>query len=418
MDFEKYINEIGENAKRASRFLAIVSSKIKDKALLNMAIVLEKNISVIIEENQKDVKKAQENGISKAKIERLILNEKRIKGMANGLRDLITLKDPIGEVISMWKRPNGLLIGKVRVPLGVIGIIYESRPNVTSDAAGICLKSGNTIILRGGSEAINSNIIITKLISNAAVEAGLPENSIQLIENTNRKLVDLMLKLNKYIDVIIPRGGRTLIQKILQNSTVPTIETGEGIVSTFINYDADFEMAKKIIINAKTQRPAVCNALDKLLVHEKIANKFLPFIEKSLKKYNVKIRGCKKTKEIIPNVEDATVEDWKTEFLDLIIAIRVVKSIDEAINIINENDSKHSEAIITNNSTESQKFLNEIDASSVYINTSTRFTDGGQFGLGAEIGISTQKLHARGPMSVNELTSTKFIIYSNGQIRE
>ncbi len=418
MDFEKYINEIGKRAKEASRKLAITSSKIKDKALENMADVLTNNIDLILKENEKDVKNAKDKGLSKAKIDRLILNEKRINDMATGLKDLIKLKDPIGEVISMWKRPNGLLIGRVRVPLGVIGIIYESRPNVTSDAAGICLKSGNAIILRGGSEAINSNKIITKLIARAAEEAGAPENCIQLIENTDRKLVDLMLKLNKYIDVIIPRGGRELIQKVVQNATVPTIETGEGIVSIFVNYDADFDMAEKIIINAKTQRPAVCNAVDKLIIHEKIASKFLPFIVSSLKNYNVEIRGCPITKQIIPDIKEATDQDWQTEFLDLIIAIKVVKSIDEAIDFITQYDSKHSETIITNNYSDAQKFLNEVDASSVYVNASTRFTDGGQFGLGAEIGISTQKLHARGPMSINELTSTKFIIYGNGQIRE
>jgi glutamate-5-semialdehyde dehydrogenase len=418
MDFEDYINEIGKKAKSASRKLGLLSSEIKNKALLNMAKNLEENSKIIIMENEKDVQNAKNKGISKAKIERLILNDKRIIGMADGLRSLVKLKDPIGEVISMWKRPNGLLIGRVRVPLGVIGIIYESRPNVTSDAAGICLKSGNSIILRGGSEAINSNKIITKLISNAAVEAGAPKDCIQLIENTDRKLVNLMLKLNDYIDVIIPRGGRTLIQKVVRSATVPTIETGEGIVSIFINYDADFEMAEKIIINAKTQRPAVCNAVDKLLIHENIAEKFLPVIEKSLKKYNVEIRGCPRTKKIIPNIVDANEMDWKTEYLDLIIAIKVVKSIDEAIQIITENDSKHSETIITNDYRESRKFLDEVDASSVYINASTRFTDGGEFGLGAEIGISTQKLHARGPMSLNELTSTKFIIYGSGQIRE
>ncbi|MHA1269373.1 MAG: glutamate-5-semialdehyde dehydrogenase [Candidatus Helarchaeota archaeon] len=418
MDFEGYINDIGKKAKTAARKLAVLSSSIKDKALYNMANALEKNSSLIINENEKDVKLAQEKGLSQAKIDRLILNEKRIKSMAEGLRDLIKLKDPIGEVISMWKRPNGLLIGKVRVPLGVIGIIYESRPNVTSDAAGICLKSGNAIVLRGGSESINSNKIITKIIANAAVDAGAPENCIQLIENTDRKLVDLMLRLNKYIDVIIPRGGRTLIQKVVQNASVPTIETGEGIVSIFINYDADFEMAKRIIINAKTQRPAVCNAVDKLLIHEKIADKFLPVIEKSLITHNVEIRGCLKTKKILPHIKAASDEDWRTEFLDLIIAIKIVSSIDEAIDFITENDSKHSETIITNDYSDAQKFLNEVDASSVYINASTRFTDGGQFGLGAEIGISTQKLHARGPMSINELTSTKFIIYGNGQIRE
>ncbi|MBD3229607.1 MAG: glutamate-5-semialdehyde dehydrogenase [Candidatus Lokiarchaeota archaeon] len=418
MNFENYINEIGKKAKNASRKLATVSSTVKDAALEEMASALENNRDKIIKENQIDVKNAEEKGISKAKIERLVLNEKRISNMATGLRDLVALKDPIGEVLSMWKRPNGLLIGRVRIPLGVIGIIYESRPNVTSDAAGICLKSGNAIILRGGSEAINSNKIITDIISEAASKVGAPKNCIQLLENTDRKLVDLMLKLNQYIDVIIPRGGRTLIQKVVQNSTVPTIETGEGIVSIFVNYDADFEMAKEIIINAKTQRPAVCNAVDKLLVHEKVADKFLPYIQKSLQNHNVEIRGCNRTKAIIPDVKEAKEEDWSSEYLDLIIAIRIVKSLKGALDIIAENDSKHSESIITNDYSDAQKFLNHVDASSVYVNASTRFTDGGQFGLGAEIGISTQKLHARGPMSVNELTSTKFIIYGKGQIRK
>ncbi|MHA1756538.1 MAG: glutamate-5-semialdehyde dehydrogenase, partial [Promethearchaeota archaeon] len=322
------------------------------------------------------------------------------------------------EIIRMWRRPNGMDIGLVRVPLGVIGIIYESRPNVTADAAGLCLKAGNAVILRGGSEAINSNIAIADILREATIAEGLPENSIQIIRDTNREYVGEMLKLKDYIDVIIPRGGESLIQRVVRESLVPTIETGIGIVSLFVNYDADFEMAKKIIINSKCSYPAVCNALDKLLVHEKIKDDFIPFIVKALRENGVEIVGCEKTRELIPDVIPATEEDWSAEYLSLKICIRVVKDINEAIQIITKYDSKHTESILTNNYSDARKFLYEVDAAAVYVNAATRLTDGGVFGLGAEIGISTQKLHWRGPMGVEQLTTTKFIIYGSGQIRE
>jgi glutamate-5-semialdehyde dehydrogenase len=309
-------------------------------------------------------------------------------------------------------------IGQIRVPLGVIGIIYESRPNVTVDAAGLCLKAGNAIILRGGSEAINSNVVIADIIHDAAVSEGLPENCVQIVRDTNREYVDAMLKLKDYIDVIIPRGGEALIQRVVQNSLVPTIETGIGIVSLFVNYDADFEMAEKIIINSKCSSPAVCNALDKILVHEKIKEKFIPFIVDALLENGVEVRACKTSQKLAINVVPATEEDWSAEYLSLKVCIKVVKNINEAIELITQYDSKHTETIITENYDDARKFLYEVDAAAVYVNAATRLTDGGVFGLGAEIGISTQKLHARGPMGVNQLTSTKFIIYGNGQIRE
>ncbi len=412
------MNKIGENAQTAAFKLKLLPTKKKNDALLEMADALVANMPQIIEKNKIDIANAEKDGLPKAKIERLILNESRINDMARGIRDVATLKDPVGEEVSMWERPNGLRVGRVRVPLGVVGIIYESRPNVTADVAALCLKSGNAVILRGGSEAINSNSIIADVLSNAAINAGIPENSIQLIKNTDREFVRVMLKLNKYIDVIIPRGGAGLIQMVVQNATVPTIETGVGVDSIFVNYDADFEMAKNIIINAKTQRPAVCNALDKLLVHEKIKDEFILFIIEEIRKYGVEVRGDDETRKIVPEVIPATEEDWGTEYLDLIMCVRVVKDIAEAIDIITKYDTKHSEAIITNNDEDSQKFLNEVDAAAVYVNASTRFTDGGQFGLGAEMGISTQKLHCRGPFALEALTSTKFVVYGSGQIRE
>jgi glutamate-5-semialdehyde dehydrogenase len=418
MSIETEMNEIGKNAQNASFKLKLLSTKKKNDALHKMADALVANMSQIIEKNKIDVSNAEKDDLTKAKIERLVLNESRINDMARGIREVAALKDPVGEEVSMWKKPNGLRVGRVRVPLGVVGIIYESRPNVTADVAALCLKSGNAVILRGGSEAINSNSIIADVLNDAANNAGIPENSIQLIKNTDREFVRAMLKLNRYIDVIIPRGGAGLIQMVIQNATVPTIETGVGVDSTFVNYDADFEMAKNIIINAKTQRPAVCNALDKLLVHEKIKEEFIPFIVEEIRKYGVEVRGDNETKNLVPDVIPATEEDWGTEYLDLIMCVRVVKDVAEAIDIITKYDTKHSEAIITNNDEDSQKFLNEVDAAAVYVNASTRFTDGGQFGLGAEMGISTQKLHCRGPFALEALTSTKFVVYGSGQIRE
>lgn len=409
--------KLGKNAKEVSYDLAIASTTEKNNALENMANKLIELKDEIINENKKDLDIAIEKGISKAMLDRLTLNDNRIEDMAKGLKELIALEDPIGEVIEMWKRPNGLQIGKQRVPMGVIGIIYEARPNVTCDAAGLCLKTGNAVILRGGSEAINSNKAIVKVLREAIKEVGLPEDSIQLVEDTSRETATNMMRLNEYIDVLIPRGGAGLIQAVVKNATVPVIETGVGNCHIYVDENADFEMAKDIIINAKTSRPAVCNAAEKMLINESIADKFIPLIVEALKEKGVEIRGDEKFKKIAPNVEEAKELDWETEYLDYIIGAKVVSSVDEAIDHINKYGSGHSEAIITESYKNSQKFLNKVNAAAVYVNASTRFTDGSEFGFGAEIGISTQKLHARGPMGLKELTTIKYIIYGNGQIR-
>lgn len=407
----------GQRAKEASYELMNTSTTEKNNALLKMADKLVEKAEYIIEENKKDLEGAIAKGTSKPMLDRLLLDEKRIEDMADGLRQVVGLLDPVGEVTSMWKRPNGIQIGKQRVPMGVIGIIYESRPNVTCDAAGLCLKTGNAVILRGGSEAINSNIAIVKVLVEGIKEAGLSENSIQLVENTSREVATEMMKLNDYIDVLIPRGGAGLIQAVVKNATVPVIETGIGNCHVYVDSEADFEMAKNIVINAKTSRPGVCNAEEKLLVNEKIAEEFLPIIISALKEKNVEIRADEKVSAIVSDVVTATEEDWSKEYLDYIIGVKVVANIDEAIAHINKYGSGHSEAIVTDSYENSQRFLQRVDAAAVYVNASTRFTDGSEFGFGAEIGISTQKLHARGPMGLNELTTTKYIIYGNGQIR-
>lgn len=413
----KTVKELGKRAKEASYDLGVVSTSEKNKALELMALALLKNKEEIIKENQKDIERAKEKGTPASLIDRLYLNDERIEGMAQGLREIAALDDPVGEVLEMWKRPNGLQIGKQRVPMGVIGIIYEARPNVTSDAAALCLKTGNAVILKGGSDAINSNKAIVKVIIEAVKEAGLPEFSIQLIEDTSREATNEMMKLNEYIDVLIPRGGAGLIQAVVKNATVPVIETGVGNCHIYVDENSDFEMAKDIIINAKTSRPGVCNAAEKILINEKIAGEFLPVIVKGLREKSVEIRGDEKVINIIKDVKAATEEDWGREYLDYVIGAKIVKDVDEAINHINKYGSGHSEAIITESYKNSQKFLNKVNAAVVYVNASTRFTDGGEFGFGAEIGISTQKLHARGPMGLKELTTIKYIICGNGQIR-
>ncbi len=418
MDIEKDMIKIGERARNAAFTLKNVSTTDKNCALLRMAEELEEKADIILEANKKDLENARKTNLKQAKVDRLILNSEKIHKIAEGLREIAVFPDPINEVISMCRRPNGMDIGLIRVPLGVIGIIYESRPNVTADSTGLALKAGNSIILRGGSEAINSNIAIADILHEAAVKEGLPENCIQIVRDTNREYVDAMLKLKDFIDVIIPRGGEALIQRVVQNSTVPTIETGIGIVSIFVNNDADFEMAKKLIINSKCSYPAVCNALDKILVHEKIKEKFVPFIVNALVENGVEVRACETSQKLASNVIPATEEDWSAEYLSLKVCIRVVENIDEAIKIITKYDSKHTESIITTNYEDARKFLYEVDAAAVYVNAATRLTDGGVFGLGAEIGISTQKLHARGPLGIKSLTSKKWIIYGSGQIRE
>jgi len=418
MNIKENMESMGKKAQEAAFILKNVGTNIKNNALFKMAKDLVTFSDKIIQANMKDLEVAHENKLEQSKIDRLILTKEKVKKIAEGLEEIARFPDPINQVITMQRRPNGMDIGLVRVPLGVIGIIYESRPNVTADAAGLCIKAGNAIILRGGSEAIHSNIALADILHDAAVSEGLPRNCIQIVRDTDREYVGEMLKLKQYIDVIIPRGGVDLIKRVIQNSTVPTIETGIGIVSIFVNKDADFEMAERIIINSKCSYPAVCNALDKVLVHEDIKETFIPRIVNSLVKNGVEVRACDKTREIVPNVIQATEEDLSAEYLSLKICIKIVKDIDEAIQIITKHDSKHTESILTQNYDDARKFLYEVDAAAVYVNAATRLTDGGVFGMGAEIGISTQKLHARGPMGVNQLTSTKFIIYGNGQIRE
>ncbi|WP_300856989.1 glutamate-5-semialdehyde dehydrogenase [uncultured Clostridium sp.] len=407
----------GKKSKEVSFILGNLSTGEKNKGLEKMADFLVNNKDKIIKANKIDLQIAIEKGTSKSMLDRLTLNEDRIEGMANGLIQVANLPDPVGEVLGMWTRPNGLQIGQRRVPLGVIGIIYEARPNVTSDAAGLCFKAGNAVILRGGSEAINSNKAIVKILRAGLKSVNLPEDSIQLIEDTSREVATEMMKLKDYIDVLIPRGGAGLIQAVVKNATVPVIETGTGNCHIYVDEYADLEMAKDIVLNAKTSRPSVCNAAEKLLVHENIAKEFMPIILKALKEKDVEVRGDESSILYDSSIIKAKDEEWYNEYLDYIIGVKIVKSIDEAINIINHFGSGHSEAIVTNDYANSQKFMQKVDAAAVYVNASTRFTDGEEFGFGAEIGISTQKLHARGPMGLKELTTIKYIIYGNGQIR-
>ncbi|SFC69025.1 glutamate-5-semialdehyde dehydrogenase [Clostridium uliginosum] len=407
----------GERSKEASYILMNATTTQKNDALIKMGEKLIEHKNNILNENKKDLENAILKGTSKAMLDRLSLDEKRLEDMADGLRQIVKLADPIGEVTSMWKRPNGLQIGKQKVPMGVIGIIYEARPNVTCDAAGLCLKAGNTVILRGGSEAINSNVAIVKALCEGIKESGLPEASLQLVEDTSREVANEMMRLNEYIDVLIPRGGAGLIQAVVKNATVPVIETGVGNCHVYVDAGADLEMAKNIVINAKTSRPAVCNAEEKLLVNKNVAEEFLPTIISALREKGVEVRGDEEVLNIVKDVNEASGEDWGKEYLDFIISIKVVANVDEAISHINKYGTGHSEAIITKSYDNSQKFLQRVDAAAVYVNASTRFTDGCEFGFGAEIGISTQKLHARGPMGLNELTTTKYIIYGNGQVR-
>ena len=408
---------LGKKAKEASYILGNLSSKDKNDALYAMADFLIENSKVIIEANKKDLETSRIKGTSESMLDRLALNEARIEGMANGLRQVAALEDPVGEVLGMWTRPNGLQIGKKRVPMGVIGIIYEARPNVTSDAAGLCFKSGNAVILRGGSEAINSNKAIAEALREGLKSVGLVEDAVQLVEDTSREVATEMMKLNDYIDVLIPRGGAGLIKAVVNNATVPVIETGTGNCHIYVDEDCDFEMAKNIIINAKTSRPSVCNAAEKLLINEKIAGKFMPIIFEALRENGVEISGDESLKALDDSVILASEEEWYNEYLDYTIGVKIIKDIDEAINHINKFGSGHSEAIVTKSYEASQIFLQKVNAAAVYVNASTRFTDGEEFGFGAEIGISTQKLHARGPMGLKELTTIKYIIFGNGQIR-
>lgn len=411
------IEQMGAKAKEAARVLSVADSK-KDLALNSIADALIEHKDEIIKANNIDIEYGKEIGLTPSLIDRLTLGEDRIKGMADGVRKVSSLPDPIGNVISGNTLPNGLTVTRVKVPLGVIGIIFEARPNVTADAASLCLKAGNAVILRGGKEAINSNKAIAKIMRDAVEKVGLPKDSIQLIEDTTRQSSTELMQLSDYLDVLIPRGGAGLIKAVVENSKVPVIETGVGNCHVYVDKYADIDMASEIIFNAKTSRPSVCNAIETILVHKDIAKDALPKIKEKLDTKNVQIRGCKTTKEILgDDIVDAEESDYYTEFLDYILACKVVDSIDEGIAHIAKYSSGHSECIITNDYARANKFKKEVDAAAVYVNASTRFTDGGEFGLGAEIGISTQKLHARGPMGINELTSSKFIVEGNGQIR-
>ena len=412
------LEKIGKQAKSAEALLRVLSTSQKNKALVTAAEDLVANKKILLEANAVDIAQAKENQMAPALVDRLLLTETRIAQMAEGLKQMAELEDPVGEVLSMKQRPNGLMIGQKRVPLGVIGIIYESRPNVTADAFGLCFKAGSAVILRGGKEAIGSNKIIVELFQQTLEKEGLPKECVQIVKDTNRETANEMMRLNGYLDVLIPRGGAGLIKNVVENSTVPVIQTGIGNCHVYVDESADLQKAARIVINAKTQRPGVCNACESLLVHKNIAEKFMPEIGKALQSKNVEIRGDKATMDLVKGAVAATEQDWATEYEDYIISAKVVENIDEAIAHIRKYTTGHSEAIVTENYTNAQRFLNEIDAAAVYVNASTRFTDGGQFGFGAEIGISTQKLHARGPMGLKELTTTKYIIYGDGQIRE
>lgn len=411
------LNTLGKNARNGEALVRNLSANEKNEVLLKVAEALTENADTLTAANALDVENGRKNNMPEALVDRLLLTGDRIRGMAEGLRQVAALEDPVGEVLGMKKRPNGLMIGQKRVPLGVIGIIYEARPNVTADAFALCFKTGNVVILKGGSDAIHSNEAIVKCIREVLQEQGITEDAIQLITDTSRENTAEFMKMNQYVDVLIPRGGRGLIKAVVENSTIPVIETGTGNCHTYVDETADLQMAADIIMNAKTQRVGVCNACESVLVHEKVKDEFLPVLARRLQEKQVEIRADEAACELIPGAVHATEEDWGREYLDYILSLKVVSSVEEAISHINQYNTGHSEAIITNNYEHAQKFLDQVDAAAVYVNASTRFTDGFEFGFGAEIGISTQKLHARGPMGLLALTTTKYIIYGNGQIR-
>ena len=412
------LEKMGKNAKEAEVTLRSLSTNKKNEVLLAVAAQLEDKTELLIKANEQDVENGRKNQLPESLVDRLLLTKERIDGMAEGLRQIADLEDPVGEVIGMKKRPNGLLIGQKRVPLGVIGIIYEARPNVTADAFGLCFKTGNAVILKGGSDAIHSNQAIVKCIRETLKDHNVTENAVQIIEDTSRETAGEFMKMNQYVDVLIPRGGKGLIQAVVNQSTIPVIETGTGNCHIYVDETADLSMAADIIMNAKTQRVGVCNACESLLVHNSVKDALLPVLAERLKEKHVEMRADKEAMALMPGAVPAAEEDWGKEYLDYILSIKVVYSVEEAIAHINRYNTGHSEAIITNNYTNAQKFLDEVDAAAVYVNASTRFTDGFEFGYGAEIGISTQKLHARGPMGLLALTTTKYIIYGNGQIRQ
>ncbi len=415
-----YIEEMGKKAKEASKKLLTLDTRIKNKALVMIAEELINKKEEIKEANRLDLENGKREGLSFALLDRLELTDKRIEAMSQGLMEIAAFTDPIGEILSGWRHKNGMTIEKKRVPLGVLGIIYESRPNVTVDSAGLAIKSSNAVILRGSANAINSNIYLSRLFNETGVKAGLPENSVQLIENTDRALVNEMVKMNKYIDVLIPRGGKGLKKFIIENATIPVIETGAGVCHVFVDESAKIDNVLSIIKNAKTQRPSTCNSIETVLVHKNIAEKILPEVTEMLIKSGVELRYSREALDIVNrnDVKLANEEDFGAEYLDMIMSLKLVENVDEAIDYINEHSTQHSDSIITESIDNAEKFLNEVDSAAVYLNASTRFSDGGEFGYGGEIGISTQKLHARGPMGVRELTTTKYIIRGNGQIRE
>jgi glutamate-5-semialdehyde dehydrogenase len=412
------ITEICKKAKAASVEMAKLSAETKNTALCMMANALEANTNKILAANKADVEAAKAKGLKTALLDRLALDQRKIQTMARGLREVSALADPIGTIISSWTRPNGLIISQVRVPLGVVGVIYESRPDVTSDAAGICIKSGNAVILRGGSDALNSNVAIGEVLRDALAGTNVPVDAVQVVNSPERSVAEELMRMREYIDVLIPRGGADLIKTVVEKSRIPIIETGTGNCHVYVEEDADLDKATPIVINAKCQRPGTCNAAEKLLVHSKIAERYLPIVISALRKEGVEVRGDEETRKIVPDVKLATEQDWHTEYLDLIMGVKVVKDLDEAIRHINKYGTKHSDSILTTNFDKALRFMREVDSAAVYWNASTRFTDGNQFGLGAEIGISTQKLHARGPMSVQHLTTTKYVILGDGQIRK
>jgi glutamate-5-semialdehyde dehydrogenase len=417
MSVERMITDMGKAAKEAARTLRKAERGAKDAALLLMADKLLERIKDIQRENRKDLSLAKESGLTSTMIDRLTLDDATVHSMAEGLREVAALPDPVGEVKGMQKRPNGLMVGRVRIPLGVIGFIYESRPNVTVDAAALCLKSGNSVILKGGSEAIHSNIILEEILKECLREAGLPEKTVQVIPTTDREAVRILLNLDQYVDIIIPRGGAGLIRYVVENSRIPVLKHYKGVCHTYVDEFADIPMALEVCFNAKVQRPGVCNAMETMLVHEKIAHEFLPAMGKRFQEAGVELRGCPKTLKLLPHAKAAVESDWPEEFLELILAVRVVSDMDEALDHIEKYGSNHTEAIITKDYNRSRRFLAEVDSSVVLVNASTRFNDGFQLGLGAEIGINTSKLHAFGPMGLEELTTTKFIVYGDGQVR-
>ncbi len=416
-DVKASLVEIGKRARRAAAKLSCLTPAAKNQALLAMAEMLGQRADTIKDANARDLEAGRAKGLSAAMLDRLMLDDKRIESMAKALRQVALLEDPVGEVYDMHVRPNGLRVGRMRTPIGVIGIIYESRPNVTVDAGALCIKSGNAVILRGGSEAFHSNQALAAIMDEAAQSSGLPEGSVQLVPTTDRAAVEAMLTLNEYIDLIIPRGGKSLIELVVRTSTIPVIKHYDGNCHIFVDESADFDMAETIIINAKCQRPGVCNAMESLLVHESIASAFLPRVARALQAKGVEIRGDAKTVQLVPEAKPATEEDFRAEFLDLILSVAVVPSLDAAIEWINEYGSHHTDAILTRDHRNAMRFLNEVDSACVFVNCSTRFSDGGEFGMGCEIGISTDKLHARGPMGLRELTTSKFVVFGDGQVR-